>query len=283
MSRYDTRLAATSHRTSPTKAEKESLEDAAVSILGVKKPRSDWGEVIGFGVHAVAVIRPRVPTRFDTDWGHGGVVVKLMRRKSQRFVNFHRAFTTIPGLASPHIQQSVAAGLSPRCHVVLEFRQGISVEELLDDARSGAHSLSRAIGRTILTQLLTEIIAPTWGAGHRFWDFRAANLVWDAERRHLALVDTDFFRPSAEELMGTPGCWTQRDRMEGVALRRLPGVVEVLLGVKRSDVRTALEESGLRGCLHGLGRSERHLRGRSGSLSKGLKIFWASLAQSSGG
>jgi hypothetical protein len=234
-----------------------------------------WGAALGYGLYAAAVIyvpgtiphpfRPICPD----------VAVKVYRSEMAAFVAFQQEWgweQRFDGL-----QRTLAAGLRPdgrglaRGYAVLQYVEG----QPLDVYLAQSAPLPARQARIIVERFFGDLLIPLWANGHRFWDYRHANLIIDPSGQRLTMIDTDALAVSARELTGNAACWTERDKQERKALGSgLLRFLEPLLaphGASRAQVRgqicAAIEAAGLATALHSLGRPPRQKQGLTAAVA----------------
>jgi hypothetical protein len=237
---YETFDWAGSRQEPMTPAEREETVSLAAEILGVDESehQSNWGDASPPGRFAATVIR--VATGLEHRYserarvaGFAEIGVKLFKansdalREARRVVPFHgKDLARLPGWPNAHVQQSLDAGWrrdprgKERAYVVQQWVAGESLEDLLRRHWPREGVAGNTI-RSILAQLLGEIVIPLWARGTLWWDFRDANVCHDASQDRLTLIDVDSLGAYAEEILETPHEWARRDKGRATALSRL--------------------------------------------------------------
>src|SRR5205823_7978753 len=129
---------------------------------------------------------------------------------------FYRRFAALPTIAGARVQRVVeagywcAAGGAPRGYVVLQYVPGQTLEAVLAAAAGGMLPVGMARSRRMIGSFLYDVLIPTWSAGYRFWDFRAANLVVGPEDA-VSLIDLDMLAKMIDEWVAGEGAWAERD------------------------------------------------------------------------
>lgn len=124
------------------------------------------------------------------------------------------------------MQQSLEAGYrlgldgAERAFVILEWVPGESLEDLIR-RHWPTTPVSAEVARSVLAQLLGDIIIPLWAAGTIWWDIRDANYCYSPQSGRLTLIDLDSLAAYADEILQTPQVWTRRDKGQATALARL--------------------------------------------------------------
>ncbi|MBY0458421.1 MAG: hypothetical protein K2V38_13860, partial [Gemmataceae bacterium] len=148
----------------------------------------------------------------------------------------------LPGLPNERVQRSLDAGIRAdrdghrRGFVVLEWMVGETLEDLL---RRG--ELTGSAARSVLAQLLGDIVIPLWSAGTVWWDFRDANLCFDTATGRVRLIDVDSLAAYADEILRAPGVWEKRDRGRVTALARLRRTAVRLVQAGAAGARKKIE------------------------------------------
>jgi hypothetical protein len=256
----------------PAPAVREQVERTAADLLGLGPAAAGqvWGAAIGWGCSSAAVLRvaPGVPHRFGASAPE--VVVKVFRTAAWKSMTFQQEH--VVGRDLPRVQRSLAAEIRPciggkrRGYAVLEYVAGDSLERCLEGG-----PYPGAVVADWVRQCLAQIVIPLWAEGHRFWDVRPCNLVLSPDGGRLTLIDNDLFRLGTTERDRTPGVWSWRDHLEGIAVGRggarphpgmLPRLVRQLVRAQRRHpegrlkrgVAEAWQGSGVAGALCALGR-----------------------------
>jgi hypothetical protein len=171
------------------------------------------------------------------------------RREAQRVVPFHRdRLCRLPGLPNERVQRSLDAGFHPdrqseqRAFIIQEWREGDTLEEWLRRRWSTQPAEGMEI-RSIIQQLLGEIIIPLWGVGTIWWDVRDANYCYAAATGRLCLIDVDSLAAYADEILNTPQVWIRRDKGRVTALARLRQMVIRLVQAQGLSARQKVEAS----------------------------------------
>ncbi len=264
------------NRSKPIPEEKRrAIADLAAAVLGLgpEDAAAEWGEAIGYGLYAPAVIRVSPHIRHAYRDRCPAVAVKVFNGAADAFVRFQRdVFRTA---RFPHVQRTLDAGLHTdgrgkvRGYVVLEYVEGRHLDWHLE----AAAPIGPAQARHLLGSFFQGLLIPLWAEGYRFWDFHPGNLIVHPTGSELTLIDTDGLRKSMDELAHRPGDWTDRDGQEKAAwdgirpgkvldgyLPRLAGLVlQAQAGQRparvREAVQTAVAAADLRDALHPLSRA----------------------------
>jgi len=241
-----------------SEAGREQLEDLAARAIDLDDGARAalWGEAIGYGLYSAAVVRAGPDCRHRFADRPARIAVKIYHNAATRFLHFHRH--VMPGCAFDAVQRSVDAveiadrSGNPRGVAILEYVPGDPLDGCeIPPAKLGAQ----------LEGFFLRLLIPLWAAGHRFWDFRPANLIVSRDRSGIALIDTDCLRGSFERIAADRGEWTQRDEAEQLAFRRLPGCLAAFYprhlknGAQRT-IKAELRHGQLLPALHGLGRTK---------------------------
>ncbi|MHA2045520.1 MAG: hypothetical protein ACW99G_12050 [Candidatus Thorarchaeota archaeon] len=248
-SKYDNKVMATGNNKRRISVEKKKdLEELAASIAGVNSS-GDWGEVLGYGNDAIAVIRVKSPHRYN-NYVDGDIAVKILDKSPEHYLNFHQKFKLVPEALEPlrtnYFQKTIDTGISGgHSYQVLTYLPGENLED--------TESIESA--KDAINGFFTNIIIPSWNVGHRFFDFRNANLIHHQNR--ISLIDLDMVSKGFGEIGSDE--WAKRDVLERTAFGRMPGIVEGIIsksGLKKSKakIKKAFEESGLKQSLALLGR-----------------------------
>lgn len=233
---YDAFAWANSQQVALTEEQRLALEQEGSEILGLESGEREriWGSASPPGRYAATVIRlvPDLGHRFrdeTTSRGMTAIGLKLFKttgdaaREAETLVPFHRSVLgRLPGLPNERVQRSLSAGFSRgrRGWVVQEWMGGESLEDLVRRRWVDA-PIAAGVARSLLRQLLVEIVVPLWVAGTVWWDFRDANYVYDEGTDWLSLIDVDSLAAYADEVLTTPKVWAARDRGRETACARL--------------------------------------------------------------
>ncbi len=220
-------------------SQRAELEVSTAELLGLSNldRQSNWGACSPPGRFAQTVVRisTTVSHRFETqalDQKISEIGVKLFKttadaqRESRKVINFCREqIHQLPGLPNEHIQRTIEAGTSKatmgqRNYVVQEWVSGESLEDCIRRRWPNA-PISKTIARSVIEQLIGQIVIPMWSVGTVWWDFRDANFCWDDRNDKLMMIDIDSLAAYADEILSTPDVWTRRDKGRRTALARL--------------------------------------------------------------
>ena len=231
-------------------AEKREVEDLVSAVLRLTSDQlsMEWGSAIGYGLSSLAVVKVPAGTQDRYSW-FGDLTVKVYRNAASQLVRFHGKLIDNPLPSS--FQRTIDSGAwtgstaKQRGYVVLQYAPGCPLDELPEPV--GRSEPERA--RSTLAAFFRDLLIPTWSAGLRFFDFRAANLVLDPIEPRLVMIDTDALLPAVRERDNRPDVWKARDTQERKAHQQLAGLVALLLDrpglVGRRRVADALSTSGL--------------------------------------
>ncbi len=253
-----------------TPGQRTALEAFLVRALGVSSPAAGctWGDVIGYGLDAIAVVHVRPGISHAHAAAGFPVAAKVYRKRQPRLIAWHASqFHRTPRLpGNPRVQQSVTAGEASdgrqrRSFAVVQYVPGVLLASWL-----AAHAPPPSARAAALLRDVFELVIGLWSAGLRPWDIRPDNLVLDEATGRLTWIDTDACHQIFEEVTQRPDDWSVRDAVEERYLRRTPVnvIVRIQLGRKPgtfgSDGRMvrraadALADSGLYDAMHALGR-----------------------------
>ena len=223
-----------------TQIEKDIVSDFVADILKLssKDYQQIWGEASPPGRYASTVIHlfPQVSNCYQNQAHSLGVreigvkvfkTTKDAQREAKRIVPFHREYIhQLPGLPNTHIQKSVDAGIKQdqqkqeRAFVIQEWVNGDSLEYLLRQTWN-RQRIDGNVVKSIVNQLLVNIIIPLWRKGTIWWDIRDANYCYDESSGKLKLIDSDSLGAYVSEILPTPNIWLKRDKGRKTAIARL--------------------------------------------------------------
>ena len=219
---------------------KAELEHEVADILGISQSdrESPWGAAVGYGCRSLALIAPNgaVQHKFSK---HGAVQVKVFQGrgkpgKAKDFLRYHGTdFPQLESLRNPRIQQSIQAGSfkSVVHYAVLSYHPGALLRDFLD----APTVLPKAEALEILLDLFKAVWIPLWASGLRFKDCHPGNFILTPDKR-IVMIDSEQMRKDLHELLETPTDWTQRDKHELSAIKKLPKLLEAF--TKKSGHRT---------------------------------------------
>jgi hypothetical protein len=203
------------------------------------------------------------------------------RREARRLLPFHReGIYGLPGLPNARVQRSIDARMvedgsgAERLVIIQEWVAGESLDQSLRRWAGCPPDCARV--RSVLRQLLGEIIIPLWHAGLIWWDVRAANYCYDEARDRLALIDVDSLAAYADEILRTPDRWERREKGRMTALARLRQLTLRIAGTQphrtgaRAAATTAAWRAELEPALRALGREPQSASGALIALDRFL-------------
>ena len=217
----------------------------------------------GFRTRAVLALRDTI------DHKHANksalVTVKLYRGKgttvgSKEYQDYHETqFAEVTALRHPHIQQSLAGGVATHVgpYSIMQYVPGEELRPLLEQQQFTASE-----AKSFISQILSEIWIPLWSAGLRFKDCHPGNFVLTPEKK-VVMIDTEQMRKDVNELLNHPSTWTQRDKHEASGLKRLAGLLTLIVmsahadsreGTVKRHIKEAMAKTGLLDKLKVLGR-----------------------------
>jgi hypothetical protein len=270
---YDTFDWAASQQSPLPPGERATLADLVAQILCLPDSTraTVWGAASPPGRFAATVVRVETGL-LPPDWRERAASIPAIgvkvfkttsdaRREADRLLPFHRTqLSRLPGIPHPRVQRSLGSGQDQgRSWLVLEWLPGVG----LDVWRSRFTRQAPAplpVVRSLIEQLLGEIVLPLWSGGLIWWDFRDANCCVDPDGR-LALLDVDSLAAYADEILTTLEVWTQRDRGRSTSEGRLRNMTWRLLqaarwsGKKREAAFRAAWNAHVAPTLAGIGRT----------------------------
>jgi hypothetical protein len=251
-----------------TKVELEKIAQRAAGSLG----SVGWAEVIGYGNDAIAVFKVNPPHKYS-DYSKT-IVVKISESNPEWYQKFHKEFKLVKeAIESVKSNQRLQKTIDLKTDMlkgkqvfiqILGYMPGNNLEDSVNSD-----------GLESVRQFLKEIIIPLWAAGLRFFDFRAANLIYSKEAG-MQLIDLDMISKGYIESLR--GVWSQRDTLENTAIKRLPGIIQRLLELDNlnlsvAKIKDSIKSSNLNEKLSKLGRENNDTRDANYSVDHLVDIL----------
>ena len=256
-SRYDQKVAHTENtKRDIDDATKIELENIAMKAVGANHLRgSNWGEVLGYGNDAIAVILVHPPHKYEE---YGPVIAKILDKNPEHYRSFHDKFKVVR-----EVLDTLRSGVRYQKTIDQKYvdswlstaKEGVPVQILSYVHGSDLENVE-SVSTDVLDHFFLDIIIPTWDKGIRFFDFRKANLVY-SKKGGLNLIDLDMLSKGFHEIETEE--WDKRNVLEKTAFSRMPGIVKHMLklagyNITGTAIKEAFSNSGFIKSLQSLGR-----------------------------